>query len=82
MISLTLNDRCDVCRAAAKHVASKNGYADLLFCTHHMFKTKHQKKHYDVLLDADWTVTSDDEAIAQDNYSPLLMDAEPELIGE
>lgn len=70
MISLTLNDRCDACgAAAAKHVARKNGH-ELMFCDHCLNRSRHQTKHGDVLLNSGWEVLSDMDAINKDNYNP------------
>ena len=79
MVSLTLNDRCDRCAAAAKHVARK-GNLELMFCTHHLSRTKHKVKHEDALVQAGWEVYTDVTAIERDNYNPLLAEVEPELV--
>jgi len=79
MVSLTLNDRCDRCAAAAKHVAQK-GDLELMFCTHHLYRTKHKVKHENALVQAGWTVITDESAIERDMYNPLLADVEPELV--
>lgn len=49
--------RCDACQAQAFALARKSGLSELLFCLHHL------KKHYDALLDNDWTVVEDYEGI-------------------
>ena len=77
MISLTLNDRCDCCAAAAKHVARK-GDLELMFCNHHFNRTKHKIKHEDALAQDGWTLITDTYAVERDNYNPLLADVEPE----
>ena len=79
MVSLTLNDRCDRCAAAAKHVAVKEDF-ELMFCDHHMFRTKHKVKHFDFLAQAGWNIVTDYSAIERDNYNPLLADVEHELV--
>lgn len=82
MISLNLADRCDRCGAGAKHVAQKAGHADLLFCNHHMFKTKHETKHFDALVVNGWSVLTDQSAIERDLYNPLTADINYELISQ
>lgn len=46
-------ERCDRCGARAKHAASKPGYSELLFCSHHY------REHKQTLMDNYWTVESD-----------------------
>lgn len=79
MVSLTLNDRCDRCTASAKHVARK-GSLELMFCTHHLFRTKHKVKHEHALVQDGWEVYTDVTAIERDNYNPLLAEVEAELV--
>lgn len=46
-------ERCDGCRAQAFHAATKDGFAELLFCNHH------HREFNDALLESGWTIESD-----------------------
>lgn len=51
-------DRCDRCGAQALHSATRPGFAELLFCSHHA------REHHDALLDNYWLIESDVTAMA------------------